>query len=164
MAGERAALVTLSGDLDLSKRDAVADALPAAGSVDRLVVDCSAVTSIESVVIAVFMRYRRKFIAAGSDPMNVVFIVSPQVRRTFEITGMFNVFHGRYCIECWFIAARRTARRLSLLIKKKKAARAFSFSWVGRPRLELGTQAHLRAIHRPDDLVEETDVADAQAP
>lgn len=92
LAGERAALVTLSGDLDLSKRDAVADALPAAGSVDRLVVDCSAVTSIESVVIAVFMRYRRKFIAAGSDPMNVVFIVSPQVRRTFEITGMSTFF------------------------------------------------------------------------
>ena len=92
MAGERAVLVTLSGELDLAKRDAVADALPAPGSVDRLVVDCSAVTSIESVVITVFMRYRRKFIAVGSDPMNIVFIVSPQMRRIFEITGMSTFF------------------------------------------------------------------------
>lgn len=92
MAQERAALVTLRGDLDLLRRDEVAAALPAASSVDRLVVDCTAVTSIESVVIAVFMRYRRTWTAGGGDPLNIVFIVSPQVRRTFEVTGLSTFF------------------------------------------------------------------------
>ncbi len=92
LAQERAALVTLQGDLDLAIRDDVAAALPAASSVDRLVIDCTAVTSIESVVIAVFMRYRRKWTAMGSDPLNIIFIASPQVRRTFEVTGLSTFF------------------------------------------------------------------------
>lgn len=88
----RSVTVTLAGELDLSMRDAVASALPEPAGLDRLVVDCAAVTSIESVVIAVFMRYRRKWIAAGGDPLNIVFIVTAQLRRTFEITGMTEWF------------------------------------------------------------------------
>lgn len=97
MAGAmRSITVTLSGELDLSMRQAVAAALPSI-SFDRLVIDCTAVTSIESVVIAVFMRYRRKWIAEGGDPLNIVFLVSPQLRRTFEIAGMsewFTIVNG----------------------------------------------------------------------
>ena len=85
-------MITLSGDLDLSRRDAVNDMLPPASTVERLIIDCSEVTSIESVVIAVFMRYRRKFTAAGRDPFNITFIVSPNLRRTFDITGMSQWF------------------------------------------------------------------------
>jgi anti-anti-sigma factor len=88
----RSITVTLSGELDLSMRDAVASALPEPAGFERLVVDCTAVTSIESVVIAVFMRYRRKWIAAGGDPLNIVFLVTPSLRRTFEITGMMEWF------------------------------------------------------------------------
>lgn len=73
-------------------RQAVASALPEPAGLERLVIDCAAVTSVESVVIAVFMRYRRKWIAAGGDPLNIVFIVTPQLRRTFEITGMTEWF------------------------------------------------------------------------
>ncbi len=89
---ERAMMITLSGDLDLSQRDVIRDMLPSPTLVERLVIDCSAVTSVESVVIAVFMRYRRKFTAAGRDPLNIIFIVSPQMRRTFEIAGMSEWF------------------------------------------------------------------------
>lgn len=85
-------MVTLSGDLDLSRRDVVRDMLPSPDSIERLVIDCSMVTSIESVVIAVFMRYRRRFTAAGRDPFNIIFIVSPQMRRTFDVTGMTEWF------------------------------------------------------------------------
>jgi anti-anti-sigma factor len=89
---ERAMTITLSGDLDLSRRDVIKDMLPSPTSIERLVIDCSAVNSIESVVIAVFMRYRRKFGAAGRDPLNIIFIVSPALRRTFDITGMTEWF------------------------------------------------------------------------
>lgn len=92
MTEERSITVVLSGDLDLSTRGAVHGALPDPTAVDRLVIDCTAVTSIESVVIAVFMRYRRSWIAAGHDPLNMIFLVSPALRRTFEITGMSEWF------------------------------------------------------------------------
>lgn len=85
-------MITLSGDLDLSRRDVVTDMLPGPSTVDRLVIDCSAVTSIESVIIAVFMRYRRKFTAAARDPLNIIFIVSPELRRRFDATGMSEWF------------------------------------------------------------------------
>jgi anti-anti-sigma factor len=91
-------MITLSGDLDLSRRDVIRDMLPSPSTVERLVIDCSAVTSIESVVITLFMRYRRKFAAAGHDPLNMIFIVSPQMRRTFDVTGMsewFTVINAR---------------------------------------------------------------------
>lgn len=73
-------------------RNAVAASLPEPAALDRVVVDCTAVSSMESVVIAVFMRYRRKWINAGKDPLSIVFIVSPSLRRTFEITGMADWF------------------------------------------------------------------------
>lgn len=92
LARERALLVTLHGDLDLSERDKVEGALPAVSAVDRLVVDCARVTSIETVVIAAFMRYRREWIAAGRDPLDIIFIASPQLRRTFDIAGMSTFF------------------------------------------------------------------------
>ena len=92
LVNEPASMIRLSGDLDLSWRDAVKGMLPSPGSVEKLVIDCSGVASIESVVIAEFMRYRRDFIAAGRDPLDIIFIVSPQMRRTFDITGMSEWF------------------------------------------------------------------------
>ena len=92
MNGQRSITVAFSGDLDLSARDGVAFALPDPTGLDRLVLDCTAVSSMESVVISVFMRYRRKWISAGSDPLNIVFLVTPELRRTFDVTGMSEWF------------------------------------------------------------------------
>ena len=90
--GMRSMTVTLAGDLDLSLRDRVATALPEPKGLGRLVIDCAAVTSIESVVIAVFMRYRRRWMAEGNDPLNIVFLAPDALRRTFEIAGMSEWF------------------------------------------------------------------------
>jgi anti-anti-sigma factor len=88
LVDERTAQVVFHGDLDLHNRDAVSAALPEPDSFDRVAIDCSAVTSIDSSVVTVFMRYRRKFVAAGLDPFNIIFIASRPVRRIFEITGL----------------------------------------------------------------------------
>lgn len=90
--GSRSITVTLAGDLDLSLREQVALALPEPKGLDRLVIDCTAVMSIESVIISVFMRYRRKWIAEGGDPLNIVFLASNALSRTFEIAGMSEWF------------------------------------------------------------------------
>lgn len=88
----RSLTVTLAGDLDLSLRDQVAAALPDPAGLDRLVIDCTAVMSIESVVIAVFMRYRRKWMLEGGNPLDIVFLAPHALRRTFEIAGMTDWF------------------------------------------------------------------------
>lgn len=92
LSQERTALIALKGDLSLHERDAVANGLPDPAAIDKLVIDCTAVTSIDSVVASVFLRYRRRFVAAGADPLNIIFIVSPQVKRLFEIAGMSTYF------------------------------------------------------------------------
>lgn len=88
MTDDRTAEVLLTGDLDIHNCESVSSALPQPGTVDRVVVDCSGVTSIDSSVVTVLMRYRRAFAAAGGDPLNIVFIASRQARRIFEITGL----------------------------------------------------------------------------
>ena len=88
MTQERTARITLPPNLDVYNSDAVAQMLPDPTSVDRVVVDCSAADAIDSTIITVLLRYRRKFIAAGKDPVELVIIASPGGRRSLDITGM----------------------------------------------------------------------------
>ena len=80
--------VTLAGDLDLSQWAEVAADLPAPDEFSRVVIDCSTVTSMDSPVVSVLLRYRRAFVAAGNDPLNIVILASPQVQRLFDISGV----------------------------------------------------------------------------
>lgn len=70
------------------RRDEVASALPPPEIADRVVIDMRDVTTVDSSIVAVLMRYRRSFMDAGGDAHEVVLIVSPQLRRIFEITGL----------------------------------------------------------------------------
>lgn len=45
-------------------------------------------TLIDSSIIAVLMRYRRSFMDAGKDGLDIVVLVPPVFRRIFEITGL----------------------------------------------------------------------------
>jgi anti-anti-sigma factor len=85
---ERTATLRLEGDLDIYRRDEIQSRLPAPGSVDRVIIDCSAATSIDSTILTMLMRYRRSFASAGGDPVNIVVIVAPSLRRIFEIAGL----------------------------------------------------------------------------
>ena len=78
----------LEGDLDVYRAKEVEALFPEPADADRIVVDCSAVNTIDSSVITVFVRYRRSFAQAGGDPLNIVFIVSDPMRRIFDITGI----------------------------------------------------------------------------
>lgn len=91
VTNERTAQVVLEGDLDVFSRERVESQLPDPTTAERVVIDCSAVGSIDSSVIAVFMRYRRRFAEGGGDPLNIVVIASEPVRRLFEITGLVKV-------------------------------------------------------------------------
>lgn len=84
--------VALAGDLDVSRRDAIFAFFPEPGSCERLVLDCSEATSIDSSIVSLFIRYRRAFIDAGGDSANIVIIARPQVRRIFDVTGMARWF------------------------------------------------------------------------
>ena len=80
--------VQLSGGLDISRRDEIAALLPDPRSAERVVIDCTAADSLDSTIIMVFMRYRRNFMAAGGDPVNIVIVVQPNLRRVLEIAGL----------------------------------------------------------------------------
>ncbi len=88
---QRAARIEFAGDLDVYRRDEIASALPPPESVERIVIDLRAAKIIDSSVIAVMMRYRRAFIDAGGDPINIVVVVPPNLRRIFEITGLVSL-------------------------------------------------------------------------
>lgn len=79
------------GDLDGYRREEIEHRLPEPGSADRVIIDCSAATSIDSIILSTLMRYRRRFAAAGGDPVNIVVVVEPTLRRTFEIAGLSRV-------------------------------------------------------------------------
>jgi anti-anti-sigma factor len=88
---DRTGRVTFSGDLDVYRRSEVEGALPAPGTVDHLVIDMRGARALDSTIIAVIMRYRRKFVELGGDPHNIVIVVPPPLRRIFEITGLVSL-------------------------------------------------------------------------
>ncbi|HLI97710.1 MAG TPA: STAS domain-containing protein [Candidatus Baltobacteraceae bacterium] len=88
MRDQPTAHVAFAGDLDVYRRDEVASALPPPETAERIVIDMRDVTTVDSSIVAVLMRYRRSFTDAGGDAHEVVLIVSPQLRRIFEITGL----------------------------------------------------------------------------
>lgn len=88
---ERTARIALSGNLDVYSTKHVESLLPDPAAVDRVIVDCSQVTVIDSSVVTALMRYRRRFQEAGKNPTEIVIVVNPSVRRIFEITGLGRV-------------------------------------------------------------------------
>ena len=84
----RAHVVRLHGDLGLVDQKDVESQLPSPESVDRLVLDCSEVTSMDSTIIVAIMNYRRRFIIAGKSAFDIVAIVSPRIEKLFELTGV----------------------------------------------------------------------------
>jgi anti-anti-sigma factor len=88
---ERTAQITLTGGLDIYRRDEIENLLPEPGTVDRVVIDCSGATSIDSTILTLLMRYRRAFASAGGDPVNIIIVVEPSLRRTFDIAGLSRV-------------------------------------------------------------------------
>lgn len=88
---ERTARIVLSGALDVYSKPHVESLLPDPESVDRVIIDCSNVTIVESAVLTVLMRYRRRFQEAGRDPVEIIIVVNPSVRRIFDITGLNRV-------------------------------------------------------------------------
>lgn len=87
-ADDRTERITLSGNLDVYSKSHVESLLPDPERCERLIIDCSRVAIFESAVLTVLMRYRRRFEEAGRDPFDIVVIVTPSVRRIFDITGL----------------------------------------------------------------------------
>lgn len=88
---KRTVRVAFSGCLDVYSVKHVESLFPNPEDADRLALDCSEVSIIESALLTVLMRYRRAWERAGHDPLDIVIIVSPGVRRIFDITGLSGV-------------------------------------------------------------------------
>lgn len=88
---ERIIRIEFGGDLDIYKRDIFVNALPTPGRFDRLVLDCSKVTSIDSTIITSLMRYRHAFENAGGDAHEIVLVVTEPIWRIFDIAGLTRV-------------------------------------------------------------------------
>jgi anti-anti-sigma factor len=84
-------LVVLRGELDLSQIDQVRALFPPADACSRVVIDCTAVTYIDSAIIAVFILFRRDFQKAGNNPLDMIVVASDPVDRIFEVSGMKSV-------------------------------------------------------------------------
>jgi anti-anti-sigma factor len=88
MQSEKTYSLSFDGDLSSYAAAGVDTALPSPAAYTRVVIDCTAVTSMDSSIVAVFMRFRKSFIAAGNDPHNIVILGSAQLRAFFDLTGL----------------------------------------------------------------------------
>lgn len=88
---ERVARLRFAGDLDVYRRAEFEAAFPPPDSIDRIVIDMRETSILDSSIITLLMRYRRAFTEAGGDPLNMVLVVPPSLRRIFEITGLVNL-------------------------------------------------------------------------
>ena len=97
-ASGESAYVILDGELDLSKRDEIAAALPAPGSISGGVINLANATYVDSTVLGALVRYRRAFINHGGDPDNLIVVLAKNgpIRRTFEKTGLNRLFAIAY--------------------------------------------------------------------
>ncbi len=90
MMNDRTVRLAFEGDLDVYRCDEFKSALPPPESIDRLIIDVRAARTVDSSIITTLMRYRRSFVQAGGDGHEIIVIVSPNLRRIFEITGLVN--------------------------------------------------------------------------
>src|SRR5438270_5761420 len=85
---EPTAQVELTGDLDLNRAKSLYSELCALIGAQRVVIDCTGASFIDSSILTTFMRFRRQFMEAGGDPFEIVIVVRPRLRRIFDITGV----------------------------------------------------------------------------
>jgi anti-anti-sigma regulatory factor len=81
-------VVRLHGDLSLADQKRIWSLLPPPETIGRLVLDCSDASSLDSTIIVLIMRYRRRFMMAGRNPLDIVAIVPPRIERVFVLTGL----------------------------------------------------------------------------
>ncbi len=86
---EKPLVITLQGDLGIADRDRIAELFPNPQTTERLVIDCTDVTSMDSSILALIMTYRRRVQIAGHEPLStIVALAKPRLLRLFELTGI----------------------------------------------------------------------------
>jgi len=90
----KSAYIVLEGDLDLDQRSNVAAALPAAESLNGVVISLARATYVDSSVMGTLVQFRRRFIECGGDTHDLVLLLPKEgeVRRAFELAGMTALF------------------------------------------------------------------------
>ena len=83
-------VVTLSGELDIFKKEKLRDALAQAESADVAIIDMTGVTFLDSAALGVLIGFKKRM-AERKATVRVV-LISLQLRRLFEITGLDRVF------------------------------------------------------------------------
>jgi len=97
VVSERAAVVTLGGDHDVSSRNAVADAFRVAGSGRDLLVDLTDCTFIDSTIVKLLLQTMRA-LEEDDARLEIVIDADPRghVARVAELMGIADVIptHG----------------------------------------------------------------------
>jgi len=82
---DTACLVLLEGELDYMMRADVAAKLPQPDACTRVVIDCSAVTFMDSTIVATILDFQQRFARFGGNPVNIILIASATIDRIFEV-------------------------------------------------------------------------------
>lgn len=90
MSQERYQIAAFTGEIDFTGRDAFRGELAPLADVEAPIVDLSAVTYMDSSAMAEILYLQRGRARNGRTAMWIV--VSPPVRRLFEVAGLQNVF------------------------------------------------------------------------
>jgi anti-anti-sigma regulatory factor len=88
---QRTVRVALAGTLGIESRGKVEAALPDAAAYDGIIIDCLDVEAIDSAILRAFIKYRERFVNAGHDPANLVFLANTRLRRLMDLSG-FSAF------------------------------------------------------------------------
>lgn len=109
------AYVALVGDLDLSRREEIAAALPDPQLVESVVINLVRATSVDSVIIGLLVQFRRAFVKFGGRPQELVITLPKHgaVPRTFELAGLTRLFAIAYAEPSPPLEEHITAKRRS---------------------------------------------------
>lgn len=90
-SGRRVARVALSGELDLSVKDSIVEALRPAAEADDVIVDLTDVPYIDSTALSCLVHVKNQLISRGGGQVQLVGL-QPNVRRVFALTKLDEIF------------------------------------------------------------------------
>lgn len=97
-ASGESAYVVLDGELDLSRKEEIAGALPAPESLSGAVINLANATYVDSTVLGALVKFRRAFINHGGDSDSLIIVLAKNgpIRAAFEKTGLHRLFSIAY--------------------------------------------------------------------
>jgi anti-anti-sigma factor len=89
----RTAYVALSGEYDIHNIRALEEVLPSPHTIDRITIDCTGVTYMDTAALGALIKYRGVFAFENGEPDITIVLRPGPLQKIFEIVGFMKIFN-----------------------------------------------------------------------